>query len=178
MRHLLGVLFAASLLLFAHPAHACGDKLLILGRPLRFNSRPATILAYAPPGSAVELVLNRSQWTAAMTKGKHRLREVETVEQLAQAVRAERFDVILVASADAPALRAQLANASFQAVFLPVVASSMRDAFRNAEKEYSVAMKGIAKSSDYLSAIDRAVALHDLRVEATSRTKKNSGKNS
>jgi hypothetical protein len=179
MRRLLGALvLSAGFLLLSHSAHACGDKLLILGRPLRFHSRPAAILAYAPPASAVESVLNSPQWATAMTKGKHRLRVMQTPEQLTQALKAERFDVILVGAADAGGLQAQLSAASFPAVFVPVVESVARDAFRNAEKEYGVAMKGMAKSGAYLSAIDRAVGLHDLRVEAAAREKKNHGKSS
>jgi hypothetical protein len=179
MRRLLGALYlTAGFLVFSHTAHACGDKLLILGRPLRFNSRPAAILAYAPSGSTLESFLNGPQWANAMAKGKHRLRVMQTPEELSQALKAQRFDVILVGYADAPLLRTQVAATSFPAVFVPVVESVARDALRKAEKEYGVAMKGTAKSGDYLSAIDRAVGLHDLRVEAAARVKKNQRKSS
>jgi hypothetical protein len=59
MRRLLtALLLVAGFFLSSHTADACGDKLLILGRPLRFKSRPASILAYSPPGSALESMLN------------------------------------------------------------------------------------------------------------------------
>lgn len=179
MRRLLGpVCVTAVLLLFSHSALACGDKLLILGRPLRFNSHPASILAYAPRGSTVESVLSSSQWATAITKGKHRLRVVETPEQLTQALQAARFDVILVSSPDARALSSELSATSFPAVFVPVFETGARDALRKADKEFGVAMKDMAKSGDYLSTIERAVALHDLRVEAAARVKKNHAKSS
>ena len=50
----------ACFLLCSHLTYACGDKLLVLGRPLRFGSpRPAAILAYARSGSFLESVMKR-----------------------------------------------------------------------------------------------------------------------
>ena len=179
MRRLLCPLFfSAAFLLVSHPAHTCGDKLLILGRPLHFNSRSAAILAFAPPGSSLEMMLNRSQWTAAMAKGRHRLRVVETAAQLETILKAERFDLILADSGHASALRPHLAITPSPAVFVPVVSSSSLDVFRAAEKEYAVAIKDPAKTGDYLGAIGRAVDLHDRRVEAAARKKKSSSKSS
>jgi hypothetical protein len=143
-----------------------------------FTSRPAAILAYAPPGSSLQSLLSATQWTGAMTKGKHHLQVVQTPDQLAQILKTERFDVILAGLTDAAALRPQMAIASYPAVVVPVLDSGSRAAFRSAEREYGVAMKGVAKSGDYLSAIGRAVDLRDRRFEAAAREKKNRGKNS
>lgn len=177
MRRLLGTLLLIGSL-SSHLAYGCGDKLLVLGRPLMFTSRPAAILAYAPPGSSLQSLLSATQWTGAMTKGKHHLQVVQTPDQLAQILKTERFDVILAGLTDAAALRPQMAIASYPAVVVPVLDSGSRDAFRSAEREYGVAMKGVAKSGDYLSAIGRAVDLRDRRFEAAAREKKNRGKNS
>jgi len=174
MRRLLGaLLLVAGLFLFSYAAHGCGDKLLILGRPLRFRSRPASILAYAPPGSTLEPMLTSQQWTTAITKGKHRVVVVLNPERLSQVLKGERFDLILVASTEATVSLPQLADAFFPAVVVPVVEGVSREALRNAEKEYGVAVKNAAKSGDYLSEIDRAVGLHDLRIEVAARGKKN-----
>jgi len=177
MRRLLGTLLLISSL-SSHLAYGCGDKLLVLGRPLMFTSRPAAILAYAPPGSFLQPLLSASQWTGAITKGKHHLQVVETPEQLAQILKTERFDVVLAVLADAAALRPQIAIASYPAVVVPVLDGGSRDVFRSAEREYGVAMKGVAKSGDYLSAIGRAVDLRDRRAEAAAHEKKKRGKNS
>jgi len=113
-----------------------------------------------------------------MSRGKHRLRVARTPEQLVQDLQLEHFDVIIADSAHATAVRSQLSGNPTSAVFVPVVDSASRDALRTAEKEYSVAMKGTGKSGDYLSAIGRAVDLHDRRVEAAMREKKKQVKNS
>ena len=173
MRRLLGALLLMAGFFSSPTAHACGDKLLILGRPLRFKSRPASILAYAPSGSAVEPMLTSQQWTNAITKGKHRVVVILTPERLSQVLKGEQFDLILIASTEATVSPAQLADASFPTVVVPVVENVSRETFRSAEKEYGVAMRSIAKSGDYLSEIDRAVGLHDLRVEVAARGKKN-----
>jgi hypothetical protein len=179
MRNLLGALFlVAGLLILSHNAGACGDKLLILGRPMRFNSRPAVVLAYAPAGSTLESVLNTPQWTNAISKGKHRLRVIQTPGQLVQTLKTERFDIVVLSLTDASIFQAQLGPSSFPTVFVPMVETVERNAVRNAEKEYGVAMKSVAKTSDYLSAIDRAVGLRDLRAEAAARVKKNQAKSS
>jgi hypothetical protein len=179
MRRLLrALLLVAGFFLFSCTAHACGDKLLILGRPLRFKSRPASILVYAPPGSALEPMLTSQQWTTAITKGKHRVIVILTPERLSQVLKGERFDLILVAWTEATVSPAQLADTSFPAVVVPVVENVSRETLRNAEKEYGVAMKSTAKSGDYLSEIDRAVGLHDLRIEAAARGKKNHNRGS
>jgi hypothetical protein len=179
MRRFLLMLGFACFLLFSHLTYACGDKLLVLGRPLRFgSSRPAAILAYAPPGSFLESVMKESQWTTAISKGKHRLRVVQTPGQLTQTLNAERFDLVLAGSPDILAVRSQVATASPGLVFVPVVDGGSHDAVRTAEKEYGVAIKGDAKTGDYLMTIGRAVDLHDRRVEAIAREKKNQRKNS
>src|SRR5215471_4445890 len=98
MLRLLGaLLLVAGFFLSTHTAQACGDKLLILGRPLHFRSRPASILAYAPPGSALESMLASQQWTTAIAKGKHRVIVILTPERLSQVLKGERFDLVLVA---------------------------------------------------------------------------------
>jgi hypothetical protein len=173
MRRLLGALLLVAGFSISQTAHACGDKLLILGRPLHFKSRPASILAYAPPGSAVEPMLTNQQWTTAVTKGKHRVIVILNPERLSQVLKGERFDLVLIARAETTVSPAQLADTSFPAVVVPVVENMSRESLRNAEKEYGVVMKNTAKSGDYLSEIDRAVGLHDLRIEAAARSKKN-----
>lgn len=178
MRRLLGALFLVAGLSVSQTANACGDKLLILGRPPHFKSRPASILAYAPAGSAVEPMLTNQQWTTAITKGKHRVIVILTLERLSQVLKGERFDLILIARTETTVSPAHLADTSFPSVVVPVVGNTSREAVRNAEKEYGVAMKSTAKSGEYLSEIDRAVGLHDLRIEAAARNRKNHNKGS
>jgi len=123
-------------------------------------------------------MLTSQQWTTAVTKGKHRVVVILTPERLSQVLKWERFDLILIAWADATVPRAQLADTSFPAVVVPVVEDMSRESLRTAEKEDGVAMRSTAKSGDYLSRIDRAVALHDLRIEAAARGKKSQNKGS
>ena len=176
MRRLLGAFLLVAGFFPTDMAHACGDKLLILGRPLHFKSRPASILAYAPSGSVVQAMLTSQQWTTAVTKGKHRVVVILTPERLSQVLKAERFDLILIASKETTVSTRQLAAASFPLLVVPVVENVSRETLRNTEKEYGVAMKSAAKAGDYLSEIDRAVGLYDLRIEVAARGKKNQKK--
>lgn len=174
MRRLLGALLLVTGLFIALPsAQACGDKLLILGRPLHFRSRPASILAYAPAGSVLEAMLASPQWMSAVRKGKHRVVVILGPERLFQVLKEERFDVILVARTENTVFPGELVDTSFPTVVIPVVENASRETLRGAEKQYGVVMKSTAKSGEYLSEIDRAVGLHDLRMEAVAKGKKN-----
>jgi hypothetical protein len=178
MRRLLGALLLVAGFFSSNMANACGDKLLILGRPLHFKSRPASILAFAPPGSPLESMLADQHWTTAIAKGRHRVVVILTAERLSQVLKGERFDLILVAQGEATMSPAQLADTAFPAVVVPVVENTSRETLRNAEREFGVVMKSAAKSGEYLSEIDRAVGLHDLRIEAAARGKKNQNRRS
>jgi len=178
MRRLTGTLVLFTTLLLHGPAEGCGDKLLVLGRPLRFNSRPAVMLAFAPEGSFLASLLNDPGWSSAIAKGKHSLHIVQSPEQLVQDLNVHHYEVILVDVARAAALRSQLAVNPSTAVLAPVVDSASRDAVRTVEREYGIAIKGAGKTSDYLFAIGRAVDLHERKVEAAARERKNLRKNS
>src|SRR5438445_7584846 len=73
MRRLFWTLTVVLLLSCPRLSQGCGDKLLILGRGLRFSAlsadRPAAILAYAPEGSLLASILKDPQWIEAMNKG-------------------------------------------------------------------------------------------------------------
>jgi hypothetical protein len=179
MRNLLGaLLLVAGFVVSSHTAHACGDKLLILGRPVHFKSRPASILAYAPTGSVLESMLASEQWTTAIAKGRHRVIVILTPERLSQVLKGERFDLILVARTETTLSPARLADSSFPAVVVPVVENTSRETLRNTEKEFGVVIRSTGKSGDYLFEIDRAMGLHDLRIEAAARGKKNQNRGS
>lgn len=70
MRRLVSLFTVLAVVSCSPLSNACGDKLLVLGRALRFSNlsseRPAAILAYAPQGSVVSAVVNEPQWVAAI----------------------------------------------------------------------------------------------------------------
>jgi hypothetical protein len=177
MRRLIWTLMVVVLLLFPRLSRGCGDKLLILGRGLRFSAlsadRPVAILAYAPAGSLLFGILKNPQWIAAITKRKHRLKTIQSMDDLQNALSRERYDLILVDLSDAPQLKPPAQPAPSDPLTLPVVNGSAREQIQAAEREYGVALKSDSKSKAYLSEISKAVELRDRRAQALAQARKN-----
>jgi hypothetical protein len=177
MRLLLRVFTVLALVSSAPLSNACGDKLLVLGRALRFSTispeRPAVILAYAPQGSIVSAVVNEPQWLAAMEKGKHRVRVIQELGGIIAALSSERYDLVLVSLSDAAQLKQRIQSASSATVIVPALKSSpSREEVRTAEKEYGVVLKSESKGRVYLSDISKAVDLRDRRAQSLAQAHK------
>ena len=179
MRRLFWTLTVVLLLFCPRLSQGCGDKLLILGRGLRFSAlsadRPAAILAYAPEGSLLASILKDPQWIAAMNKGKHRLKAVQSMDELRPALSRERYDLVLLNLSDALKLKQTVQSAPSDPLAVPVVNASARDQVQTAEREYAVALKSDSKSKAYLSGISKAVELRDRRAHILAQARK-SGK--
>ena len=177
MRRLLRVFTILAVVTCAPFSYACGDKLLILGRALRFSTlsseRPVAILAYAPLGSVLSAVLNEPQWRAAMDKGKHRLKVVQELEGVVAALSSDRYDLVLVSLSDAAQVKRRIQSASSVAVIVPALQSSpSREEVRAVEKEYGVVLKSESKGRAYLSDISKAVELRDRRAQSLGQARK------
>src|SRR5437667_64799 len=125
MRRLFWTLTVVLLLFCPRLSQGCGDKLLILGRGLRFSAlsadRPAAILAYAPEGSLLASILKDPQWISAMNKGKHRLKAVQSMDELRPALSRERYDLVLLNLSDALKLKQPVQSAPSDPLAVPVV---------------------------------------------------------
>jgi hypothetical protein len=179
MRRLLWTLAVAVFLLLPRISQGCGDKLLILGRGLRFSAlssdRPVAILAYAPANSLLSRVLQEPQWGAAMAKGKHRLKVVESADELQVGLSRERYDLVVFDLADVAQLKQRARSASFTPLLVPTVDGATHDQIQTAQREYGVALRSGSKSKAYLSEISKAVELQDRRAQALVQARK-SGK--
>jgi len=96
-----------------HPAllQACGEKLLALGRGIRFQSRhsprPASVLLYLPQ-SATGQPLTDPSLESALKEAGHAVRAATTSADLESALRSGNYDVVLANITDASELgRAQ-----------------------------------------------------------------------
>ena len=177
MRRLLQVSTVLAIVTCAPLSNACGDKLLVLGRALRFSTlsseRPAAILAYAPEGSVVSAVMKEPQWAAAMEKGKHRLKVVQELDGIATALNSERYDLVLVSLSEVAQLKQRIQALSAAAVIVPTLQSSLsREEMRAAEKEYGIVLKSESKGRAYLSHISKAVELRDRRAQSLAQAHK------
>ena len=92
------VAVAASALSQSVPIHACGDKLMMLGRGIRFQSkhtpRAAAVLLYLPESAAGQ-ALTDPKLESALREAGHAVRAVTSQSDLESSLQGGTFDVVL-----------------------------------------------------------------------------------
>lgn len=155
--------FAIGVMLLASTtvALACGDKLMLLVGSARFgqvygSSRPASILAYTHANSAVAAVIQDLEHQPALRKAGYKLHVVKDSTELEEALKAGRYDVLLVDLGDAQGLIERARSAPSRPTLLPVIAKSSKP-----EAAVGITFRSTLKTPDssrhYLSAIDQAL---------------------
>jgi hypothetical protein len=151
------VLGLALALVPVQPAHACGDKLLIVGRGSRFQR------AYVALHPASLLVVNANVTGKAETQSRlkvagHRLRVV-AVPDLANALGSNRYDFVLADFRDVPAVARVIPKDSVE--ILPVLDSTSKSDMAAAAKDYKCLLedeRGMKGARHFLAALDEAMA--------------------
>jgi len=153
-------LTSAVLFSMASPAGACGDKLLVLGRGVRlqaFFGHPASILGYADQGSQAMTLLRDPEFQASVRKAGHKLQLISNVNQLSEALKSGRFDLVLTDMTNAARLNQEVQTLARRPVVVPIVYGATKDETKAAQKQYHCVLKAPDKNSGYLSAIDHAL---------------------
>jgi hypothetical protein len=157
----------------AAPLHACGDKLMMLGRGIRFQSkhtpRAAAVLLYLPE-SATGQPLTDPKLESALREAGHAVRAVTTPADLESALRGGTYDVVLANVTDAPELERANGATQGNAVVLPAiylvtpgarpVAKAQSKADRDkASKDFTVIVDVPGRPGHYCHAVDKAMEL-------------------
>ena len=151
------VLFA--LLLSVIAAQACGDKLLALGRGVRFTAAYKS----AHPGSIIVLDRdptrkNHAEVQAAMTKvGHHRFDAALSPEELKTALQAHPYDVVILDVADAVAVEEVSQGATSKPALVVLVSKPSKIQMQAAEKRFHWALKAPVTLGELMAAIDSAM---------------------
>ena len=182
MRRLVVVVIAVAWA-FAQSAailEACGDKLLVLGRGIRFQSRhtprAASVLLYLPP-AAVGQSLTDPNLESALREAGHTVHALTTSEELQGALRGGSYDVVLTNVTNAPDLERAERAASGSSVVLPAVylvaPSGQRPTKQQAKadeakaaKDFGVVVEVPSRPGFYCAAVDKAMALKLEREKA------------
>ena len=165
------------------PLDACGDKLLMLGRGVRFQSkhtpRAASVLLYLPE-SATGLALTDPKLESALREAGHAVRAVTSPADLESALRGGTFDVVLANVTHAPELERAQGLAAHNAVLLPAIylvapgaqpiSKQQSKADRNkASKDFAVIVEVPGRPGHYCHAVDEAMELKLKREKAAAR---------
>ena len=147
----------AALLLAPGPVHACGEGLFNMGQGLRYQGylapRPAAVLVYdldrAPGESRITVY-------RGLVRAGHRLTIAHNPDELAQAMRQQRYDVVIAGYDNVDLVAARTSGAASGAKLLPVVERSQRNAPTLRNRFVLFLLDG-ASLGQYLKSIDQLV---------------------
>ena len=148
---------------------ACGDKLLAIGRGVRFQrisvAHQANLLIYTAgtPGSP----LSSARLQTSLKRAVRNLQLVQSGSELDQALKAGGVDVVLVSVTDLAAIAPRLRSAPAKPIIIPVLVQASKAEYAAAEKEFGFALRATSDESGYLTMIDQAMKMR-LRTNARS----------
>lgn len=174
MRKFFACLFVLSVVLWSGvPAYSCGDKLLVLGRGVRFQTmtgmRPANILAYLRAGTGVSAVAANQQFQLALKKAGYQLRVVRDDEEVDVALRSGKYDLVIAEIADLNAIDSALHSMARAPALLPILYQPTKLQVTSGEQRYRYVLKAPNKDSHYLSVIEKAL---EMKFEAEAKLKR------
>jgi len=147
-------------LLTVAAAYACGDKLMLMMR-LRVAQlklgHPVTILAYAQRDLPSSSLVRQLQLQPAVKKAGHRFQFVEDGAKLDEALKADKYDLVLADVAVADSLSQRAKTSPFRPVVLPVAYKTTKQEDSATQKKYHCLLKTPSNSDAYFEAIDQAL---------------------
>lgn len=154
--------FVSGLLLSAWtPAQACGDKLLLLGRGVRFLSdtqtQPASILLYMNRTSPGYGALSDPKLQSALREDGHKLYAVSERKELDEALVSGKYDIVLTDVADATELENSLRTATSKPVLVPVVYKGTTGDAKRAKSLFGFVLKTPSRTGYYCSVVNSAM---------------------
>jgi hypothetical protein len=169
------VLCLATFLPSAPPfAGACGDKLLVLGRGVKFGnvtSYHASIIAYVPDSVPQSAAVNDPHFQVALQKAGHKLLLVHQADVLAEASKSGKYDIILVDLQDEATVDKQVTTAAVNTVVMPVVYDGA-ELKTGLATQFRCIRKTSGKNNACFSTIDKAIESKLKRDELLRRASK------
>jgi len=140
---------------------ACGDKFLRVGRSARFRRyaavHPAAILIYKPAHATRAGI---EELKSVLTQAGHRPQAVDRGTNLASALAATHYDLVIADYADAAQIRSDLGTAPSKPEVLPILDKPSKALQAEAEKQYACLIKPHEMTKfDALAEIDRLMQL-------------------
>jgi hypothetical protein len=153
---------------YSTSAFACGDKIVVFGRGVRFRSayaaaNPASILVFMNASSRLPALDRQFHIVSILKLAGHKPVEVESPEELTQALRLSTYDVLLLDLADADSVRGQIDRLPVKPAFLPIVD---RDKVAAGDQRYSCVMRASKKNHELLALVDKVMRGKNKGAEA------------
>ena len=146
--------------LTAAVAWACGDKLMLVMRvrlaQLKLG-RPVAILAYTHRDLPTSALVRQIQLQPVVRKAGHRFQFIDDTAKLDDALKADKYDLVLADVSVADELSQRVKASPFRPVVLPVAYKSTKQDDSAAQKKFHCLLKAPSDSDQYFEAIDQAL---------------------
>jgi hypothetical protein len=167
-----GLLMLAGIGAAAADLAACGDKFLMPALCTRYERSPAArqaaaLLVFAEPGSDLSRVMSDLSVEAVLRREGYRPKVVASATELAAALRASVWDVVVVDGRDRAAVVGSGAGVAPRVV--PVLGRPSKDELKAVRKQYGAVVNAPTKGRTFVETIDEAMDLHDADVRAAAK---------
>jgi len=145
---------------------ACGDKLLVIGRGVRFQNakQPANIVIYSD-GPQSRAILGSAKLQNTLKLAGHKIQIIEGASQLDEVLKSGRVDVILIGLADIAGITRLIQSAPSKPAILPILVKPSKAELASAQRAYKFALNASDDGTQYLIVIDEAMKAR-LRISA------------
>jgi hypothetical protein len=145
------------------PSFGCGDKLVLLGRGIRFqrmlaSRHPGSILVYLNPAAGIAAADREYQLRSLLKLAGHKPRTVSTIDEVMKEIGSGTYDLLLADYADAALLEKRIAAARARPSIIPVIYNPSSEQRAAVAREYSCLVAPSKKNYDLLKVIDEAMA--------------------
>jgi DNA-binding NtrC family response regulator len=118
---------------------------------------PVAILAYTQRDLPSSALVRQIQLQPAVKKAGHRFRFIDDAATLDDALKAEKYDLILADVAVAEQLSQRVKSSPFRPIVLPVAYKSTKVEDSATQKKFHCLLKTPSDSEQYFEAIDQAL---------------------
>ena len=144
-------------------AEACGDKLLLVGRGVKFGRayaslHPGNILIYARPSIAAKAAIRDPKLHKTLRQAGHAVSVIESAALLEQALRTVTIDVVLTDVLEAPMIEPAVSTSRSQPalrfVFFP---TPNKEEAKRLQKQYYCPLNASDGAARYLDVIEETM---------------------
>jgi DNA-binding NtrC family response regulator len=119
--------------------------------------RPVAILAYTHRDLPSSALVRQIQMQPAVRKAGHRFQFIDDTAQLDDALKADKYDLVLADLSVADELSQRVKASPFRPVVLPVAYKSTKQEDSAAQKKFHCLLKASSDSDQYFEAIDQVL---------------------
>jgi len=140
-------------------AQACGEVMYRMGGAMRYHAfvtrHPAQILVYEGPVGRAATSTDPDNFQENLEKAGHKVTQVSTGADLAKALAAQHYDVIIAYAADVPTISDQISHLAPEPALIPVFSHGSDD--HAVRQHYPLALNEDANLNQFLKTIEQTM---------------------